>query len=242
VVSTCSIHPLDVMKTTLQKSSLQKSALQKSTLIPLSRFNYLNIAKSVYKESGIKGFYRGLNIALLRSAPGITFYLSGLEYVGPKIKSQLKHENISNMVTAGIVRSIAVVLFMPLTIQKTRKEGGLKVDMSLKNLKLQYKMSLIPVLVRDAGYSGIYFGIYKYLRNDYSVTESAFTAAILSSVITHPFDVAISQKQIFNKNIGLSSLFKSGQLFVGLMPRLMRRPISAVITWFTFEYLKLNMF
>jgi len=96
------------MKTTLQKSSLQKSALQKSNLIPLSRFNYLNIAKSVYKESGFKGFYRGLNIALLRSAPGITFYLSGLEYVGPKIKSQLKHENISNMVTAGIVRSIAL--------------------------------------------------------------------------------------------------------------------------------------
>jgi len=249
VVTTCSVQPLDVMKTTLQKTTLQKTELQKTELQKALQItnapkpsspssSYLIIAKSIHAESGVTGFYRGLNVALLRSAPGITFYLSGLEYIGPKIRPMLKQENISNMLTAGIVRSAAVVIFMPLTIQKTRKEGGLKVDMSWKNLKLQYKMSLVPVMVRDAGYSGIYFGIYKYLRKDYSVTESAFTAAIMSSVITHPFDVAISQKQIFNRSIGLVSLFKSGQLFVGLMPRLMRRPISAVITWFTFEYLK----
>ena len=229
MVSTCSVQPLDVIKTTLQKHSLQKQQLTS---------NYLNTIKNLYAESGFTGFYRGLNVALLRSAPGITFYLSGLEYIGPKVNSIVENQNISNILTAGIVRSTAVVLFMPLTIQKTRKEGGLKMDMSWKNLKLQYKLSLLPVLVRDAGYSGIYFGIYKHLRNDFSVAESAFTAAVLSTVLTHPFDVAISQKQIFNKNIKLLELFKSGQLLVGLLPRLMRRPISAVITWFTFENLK----
>ena len=244
MVSTCSVQPLDVMKTTLQTTKFTKAQTFRS-------FNYLIIAKEIYHSSpSITGFYRGLNVALLRAAPGITFYLSGLEYLGPKIKSLqhskysknsfkvFKNENFTNILTAAIVRSTAVVIFMPLTVQKTRKEGGLKMDTSLKNLRLQYKMSLVPVLIRDAGYSGIYFGIYKYLRNDYSVTESAFTAAVMSTVMTHPFDVAISQKQVFNRNVGVASLFKSGQMFVGLMPRLMRRPISAVITWFTFEYLK----
>jgi len=239
VVSTCSVQPLDVMKTTLQTTKLNKTQA-------FPNYNYLIIAKRIYHSSpSITGFYRGLNVALLRSVPGITFYLSGVEYLAPKIKSiqnsknsLFKNESFSNILTAAIVRSTAVVIFMPLTVQKTRKEGGLKMDFSLKTLKLQYKMSLLPVIIRDAGYSGIYFGIYKYLTNDYSVAESAFTAAVMSSVITHPFDVAISQKQVFNKNVGLLSLFKNGEMFVGLMPRLMRRPISAVITWFTFEFLK----
>ena len=126
---------------------------------------------------------------------------------------QSKNKNISNVISASIVRALAVVIFMPLTIQKTRKEGGLNMDLTLKNLKLQYKMSLFPVMVRDAGYSGIYFGIYKYLRESYSVSESAFTAAVLATVITHPFDVAISQKQIFNKNAGLVSLVRDGKNF-----------------------------
>merc|ERR1739848_435386 len=119
-------------------------------------------------------------------------------------------------------------------------EGGLKMDLTWKNLKLQYSLSLLPVLVRDTGYSGIYYAIYQHLRHDkYSVAESAFCAAVLSTVITHPFDVAISEKQIFNsKKSSFWAVFSEGRGFVGLLPRLLRRPISAVVTWFTFEYLK----
>merc|ERR1712242_382977 len=85
LVSTCSVQPLDVVKTTLQKSRYLKP----------STSSYLQVTKQVYHESsGFRGFYRGLGVALLRSGPGVTFYLSGLEYLRPKFAEILDNENV----------------------------------------------------------------------------------------------------------------------------------------------------
>lgn len=147
-----------------------------------------------------------------------------------------------NLVSGSFVRATAVLLFLPLTVQKTRKEGGLNFDLSFKTMRQHYRISLVPVLVRDAGNSGIYYMFYQMLKHDFNlnITTSAALSAGISTIITQPFDVIISQRQLFNRNISFHELITSKTMFTGLGPRLIRRPISSTITWCIFEYLRDN--
>jgi len=237
-LTTTSVYPLDVVKTTLQRY-VRSSSTKKS-------ITYSTIIKQIYQENGIRGFYRGLGISLIRAVSGFSYYLAGIEYLSPIIMESIETNNLRigaplvNLFTASSVRASAVFLFLPLTIQKTRKEGGLAMDFSGKNILKHYKISLLPVAVRDAGNSGIYYMFYQMFKTEFNlpITVSAYCASVLACLITQPFDVALSQRQLFNHKVSFRHLFTSNILFIGLVPRLIRRPISATITWYTFEYLR----
>jgi len=246
VATTVAVQPLDVIKTTFQKDAINHSKTKNTP-------NYIQTIKSIpqlnqpsTRFSPLTSYYRGLTVSLFRAVPGISYYLSLISYISPIAQEKFNgkiSDPIVNLICASSVRASASVLFLPLTVQKTRRQGGLGLDFSKSNLIKHYKISLLPVTVRDAGQSGVYYAIYQFFKTEMnlSVSVSAFNAAILSTIITQPADVAISQRQIFNKKISYKQLLTSRVLLAGLVPRLIRRPISSTITWYTFETVKTRL-
>ena len=122
-------------------------------------------------------------------------------------------------------------------------------------------------LLRDAPYAGIYLLFYERIKagsilslsnsrnqpdNHIKETElfllngiSAFSAAVMASLVTHPFDVIKTRMQIYPqiypKFIGtLRTMIQqegSRAFLAGIGPRLARKGLNAAITWAIYEQL-----
>lgn len=59
MVATCFVQPIDMVKVQIQIKSGDN---------PGVKYGPLNVAKSIWADSGMKGFYRGIDSALMRQA------------------------------------------------------------------------------------------------------------------------------------------------------------------------------
>lgn len=247
--TTIIFQPLDLVKTRIQNSR------------PGHRPGMMAVAQKVFQNESFAGLWRGLVPSLARTVPGVGLYFASLHglkslTVGPKSKSSL----YQNMALGAVARTITGVVLIPATVIKTRFESGTYHYRRIFGAFGEIYMTegfrglscgLIPTLIRDAPFSGIYLMIYMRLKEFVvpSVNSSShyfvcgLGAGFLASLFTHPADVVKTHMQLHPESfptvrqaanaVYLLSGFRG--FMVGLAPRLVRRTMMAALTWTVFE-------
>jgi solute carrier family 25 protein 38 len=196
-------------------------------------------SRRIRVEEGFVGFFRGLGPTIWRVIPGSAVYFFLLENLTASMKKNMTKEEKRlpvhlSLLSAAMARGVASILFLPITVVKTRFEamGPTRPYTSTWNaiVSIQKHESLrslwtglIPTLLRDVPHSAIYFAMYNYtksvvipLRKPDSKIPTGFLnfgAGIISgltaTIISHPFDVIRTRLQTQygnNKPLGMFEL------------------------------------
>eukprot|EP00249_Psilotum_nudum_P007737 c20786_g1_i1 orf=238-1185(+) len=267
VVSTAALQPFDVIKTHIQAPH--------SSSPP--RFG--EVVRSILQRDGIRGLWRGTAPACLRVGIGAGFYFTLLGPVlsrmssGSVGRSSTEHLRdklpLSVTLSAGaLTRSLAALLVCPITVVKTRMEyeavSGLHyhstanaiISIASKEGVRGLYSGLLPTILRDAPYSGLYLLMYNRVRyniTDWQSLEGApqFLVSFLSgavagagaTLLTHPPDVIRTRLQLESReHLGFYSTVQNviqrhgvAGLFAGVLPRAVRRALHQAISWAIFE-------
>eukprot|EP01080_Neovahlkampfia_damariscottae_P003538 gene3538-6273_t len=239
-------QPFDVVKTNMIGSSENQ--------ISGKRTNTIQQIKLIYKQSGIKGFWKGTIPTIYRVVPGAGIYYSMIHYFSMQKKKYKNEMNFLDNFSIGFFsRFIATFILSPVTLIKTRFEFYPSNIGFVETLKSIWRVEglrglwrgVTPSILRDAPYSGILFSEKLNLHVDsvYNQLISSSIAAILSTSLTHPFDVIRTKAQLQNdtkfgifeitknvyKNEGIESFLR------GLTPRLLKRGFHSAIVWTSYE-------
>lgn len=73
----------------------------------------LGIAKYIYKNYGIKGFFRGFGITLFRETPGYGLYFAAYEYFKNLVQRKFSNENNIHKIDiiSGLIGGSAAGIF-----------------------------------------------------------------------------------------------------------------------------------
>ncbi|VDL91189.1 unnamed protein product [Schistocephalus solidus] len=198
----------------------------------------------------VRIFWSGTVPALWRCVPGIALYFSTL-----------------NLLEGCSARSVVGTTLLPFTVVKTRAEAGLSEGLSmfacLRKIYVQNGLSglfrgLVPTLVRDIPYSGIYLVFYSELKalvvsrvdeqgiRTYQSCACALVASTLATAVTQPADVLRTNRQLHNQAspVAWYQVFRdtvradgATGLWRGLSLRLLRRIAFSCITWTLFDHI-----
>jgi len=208
--------------------------------------------------------------------PGVGLYFASLEFINNSFHQRKTSSNEKltpfQALSSGIIaRTFVGTILIPFTVIKTRFESGkysYKSTFDASRSILNYEgakglyIGLIPTLIRDAPFSGIYYMFYSQLKHIVSVIPQVdsisntkfdwlvpfvcgLMSGTLASIITHPADVIKTKMQLkpakhtrivetCKKVINQKGLLG---FLTGLTPRLIRRTLMASMTWTYFESL-----
>ena len=202
--------------------------------------------------------------SLFRCVPGVGLYFCCLHTMTSNLcKNNAKPSSMEAMTFGFSARVIAGSILLPFTLIKTRYESGMfgytSVPAALRSTYIKEGTrglftGLVPTLMRDAPFSGIYYMFYSQLKNGFtsdlpSNTRTYYNficglmAGIAASIITQPADVIKTKMQLHpkdypNLNSAIMSILRrkgpAGFLF-GLTPRLIRRSLMATLAWTVFD-------
>lgn len=263
---TCSallFQPLDLIKTRLQTSvPLATNLLGTNTGI-MKPGSMISCVGHILQKEQLAGLWRGVTPSVARCVPGVGLYFSSLHYLTTSFTDG--HPGPLEAVALGAVaRSVSGICLIPITVVKTRYESGVYNYKSMKHaVKSIYgtegvcglTCGLIPTLLRDAPFSGIYLMFYtqtkRLMSHDGLLSNQPlanFTCGIfagfLASAVTQPADVIKTKMQLYPEtfaslhDVTLYIYQKYGVLgfFKGLAPRLLRRSLMAAMTWTVYEH------
>jgi len=246
--STVLLQPLDLLKTKIQSGG---------------GGSMFSVTKAVVSQERLGGLWRGLVPSLARTVPGVGIYFASLH----GLRSTKRMGSVMTGVTA---RCIAGSIMIPFTILKVRCEAGrFSADQGLmrglaniysKEGVLGLTKGIVPTLVRDAPFSGLYLLFYdnlKVISEDFqdiipkgslsSHFVCGLTAACLASLVTHPADVIKTRTQLDGRTSvwGATQAIYSregvGGFTRGLGPRMLRRCIMSSLAWTVYETVMLNV-
>ena len=175
--------------------------------------------------------------------------------------------SMQSMMVGCLARICAGVLLIPITVVKTRWEAaGSKFQYRGKGMMVAIKTimaregvrgmvaGLVPTIVRDAPYSGIYLMFYNNLK--YLLVEKSeegrekqmlhFLCGLLSgamaTLIVQPADVVKTHLQLVQGRLGarqvMLGIYKTrglGGFMVGAGPRVLRKSLMSALTWSVYE-------
>ena len=218
------------------------------------------------KLEGISGFWTGVTPSLWRTVPGIGLYFSCYHTLADMVTSQGgKMSSIQSMMVGSMARVCAGTLLIPVTVVKTRWEAG--------GNQFQYKGSgmvgalrtiiaqegvrglvagLVPTIIRDAPYSGLYLMLYNNLKDTLAVENRkdkqvihfmcGLLAGAMATMIVQPADVVKTALQLSHGRMGLMEvmldIYKQrgvGGFMVGLGPRVVRKSLMSALAWSVYE-------
>lgn len=251
-----------------------------SFLFPLSlhktSVSHFGLARNLVNQHGLRILWTGLTASVLRQVPGTGMYFGALHILrratapADPAAPPRKLEPLYNLVTGAGARALAAAALVPVTVVKARYESGrfaysgvLQALVSIgrtEGVRGLYA-GLVPTLVRDMPFSGLYLALYDGMKPAAAallpfapivVTNGAagMVAGILASLATHPPDVVKTRVQVGGHELqaGLrrSSLATAWHivreegvhgLFRGATPRIVRRSLVAAINWSIYEQL-----
>lgn len=252
--STLLFQPLDLVKTRLQSAPVAAHGAQ---------VNLLRLVNNILRKEQVFGLWKGITPSLARTVPGVGLYFSSMHWMTYKLADG--HPDSLQAMTIGLgARTLSVVTLIPVTVVKTRFESG---EFPYKNMGVALRSiwraeglrgltcGLMPTLMRDTPFSGIYLMFYTKLKNSISNDllngdlqapiqfSCGITAGILASIVTQPADVIKTKMQLYpqvypdirsvaftlHKKYGFKGYFK------GLMPRMLRRTLMAAMAWTVYE-------
>lgn len=228
----------------------------------------------IIRNEGIKSLWSGLPPTLVMAVPATVIYFTCYDQLTALLKSKLGENESRIPIVAGIMaRFGAVTVISPLELIRTNMQSK---KFSYKELHqfVSKKVSedgwislwrgWAPTVLRDVPFSAMYWYNYevlkKWLCEKFGVYEPTFminfTSGALSgsfaAVVTLPFDVVKTQKQIqlwmyqchkisvptstwaIMKNIVAKNGFSG--LFTGLIPRLVKIAPACAIMISTYEF------
>lgn len=262
--STILFQPLDLVKTRLQaRVNLHVGSSSKST------GGMVRTIVCIVKKENVFGLWKGMTPSMTRVVPGVGLYFSTLHWLKCAMSLQDPLTPVQAVCLGITARSMSGALLIPVTVVKTRFESGVyKYNSMAEAFKLIYRQEgvkglssgLIPTLLRDAPFSGLYLMFYTQLKNAAAMKyarqsgiESSLPAlthfscgmlaGIFASIVTQPADVIKTKMQLYpNEFNGVcsASFFvykKYGPLgyFKGIVPRMLRRTLMTTMAWTVYE-------
>jgi hypothetical protein len=184
---------------------------------------FIQIIKRIYKEEGLKGFYRGFLPSLLKSPIGSAIYYSSLERNKRFLKkSNYFGEKSTNFISSALARISQCILLNPLLVVITRFEVvGFNsytslIDAFIKIKKEEgfrgYFLGLKPLLIKEIPTSAMFYMLYEIFKNfwrnsgftntQFIAASSAMMSNVIITVLNNPLDVIRTRLQYlhFSKN------------------------------------------
>ncbi|KAK4327699.1 hypothetical protein Pmani_001850 [Petrolisthes manimaculis] len=252
--STILFQPLDLVKTRLQSTITIPSG---------GAGGMLHIVSKVVRNERLFGLWKGMTPSIYRCVPGVGLYFSSLHW----LKTHLceGHPGPLQAIALGaMARTVTGVTMIPITVIKCRYESGVYAYGSVREAASSIYMKegargltcgLLPTLLRDAPFSGLYLMFYTQtkkrvptqLLENHMAPVIHFTCGVLAglsaSAVTQPFDVVKTKMQLYpqkftsfpqavwyvNQKYGPMGYFK------GLVPRMLRRTLMAAMAWTVYE-------
>ncbi|KAF6199043.1 hypothetical protein GE061_007068 [Apolygus lucorum] len=254
--STVLFQPLDLVKTRLQNAPVPSQGTG-------SQVSLLHLVNNILRKEHISGLWKGITPSLTRTVPGVGLYFSSMHWMTFNLAEG--HPTPLQAMAIGFAgRTFSVVSLIPMTVVKTRFESGEFGYRSMSDALYRIwskegvrglTCGLLPTLIRDAPFSGIYLMFYTKLKsslpNELTKGElqapvqfsCGVTAGILASVLTQPADVVKTKMQLYphiypdirsvvfhlHEKYGMKGYFK------GLVPRMLRRTLMAAMAWTVYE-------
>ncbi|CAM8878489.1 unnamed protein product [Rhodiola kirilowii] len=135
----------------------------------------INLARSIYRNEGVKGIYRGLGITMLRDAPCLGFYFWTYEYAREQLHPGCRksgQENLTTMLVAGGLAGVASwVCCYPLDVVKTRLQAQ-----SNSSLKYNGIVDCFRKSVQEDGYRVLWRGLGTAVARAFVVNGAIFAA------------------------------------------------------------------
>lgn len=257
--STLLFQPLDLLKTRLQQPAVRGNA---------KRYGMVAHFVQVVKNERVYGLWKGTIPSITRCVPGVGLYFCTMHFF--KTTFRLDDPSSTEALLLGICsRSVAGVALLPVTVIKTRFEsqvynyqtmGQATRDIYRREGVRGLYSGLVPTLVRDAPFSGIYLVFYsrtkrmvpqEWREGPHSMAVNfacGVVSGLLASLLTQPADVVKTQMQlrpdkfatISRVVVCISRDYGIVGFFQGLVPRMLRRTMVTAMAWSFYERITSN--
>ncbi|ODM94813.1 Solute carrier family 25 member 38 [Orchesella cincta] len=225
VSGTCStilFQPLDLLKTRLQAPIIRHGAqtIRSATAATTAGSNGLfTVVGHIVRDEKLLGLWKGMTPSLTRCVPGVGLYFASIH--GLKLAFNINGEpSAVQSVLLGVTgRSISGVMMIPFTVIKTRFESTVYHYGSIREALFSiYRKEgvrgltcgLLPTLLRDAPFSGLYLLMYTSTKKSvprewiesttfgpYVRFSCGVVAGVAASLITQPADVIKTKMQLY---------------------------------------------
>jgi len=276
--STILLQPLDLVKTRIQQAAnleLAECATAAVLNTTASKPTIYSTMRVVIATENIGGLWKGMTPSITRTVPGVGLYFASLHWLKTSFGGNTEKPGPLHAICLGMTaRCVAGCAMIPITVLKTRFESGKfnYTRMSTALLEIYSRegvrglcCGLVPTLVRDAPYSGLYLMFYTQLKqyvsstllqvnptldvrnNGYLASITHFScgisAGLLASLVTHPADVVKTRMQLEPSTYpSVTKACKqivvlSGPrgFLIGLAPRMLRRTLMSALAWTCYE-------
>ena len=261
--STILFQPLDLIKTRLQS--------RVNLNLDSPRAGTVGTVIHIIKKENVFGLWRGMTPSITRVIPGVGLYFSSLHWLKHTLHLKDPLTPTEAVLLGVTARTMSGALLIPITVVKTRFESDVYKYKNIREaLKIIYKQEgvrglsrgLVPTLLRDAPFSGLYLMFYTRLKSAIVETDLLSTkssapihfscgilAGIFASIVTHPADVIKTKMQLYpnefrqvrsaivrvHKKYGVLGYFK------GIVPRMLRRTLVTAMAWTVYEEVTKSM-
>ena len=252
--STIILQPFDLIKTRIQQSP---------------NTSLYQAARVIAKNEGLSGFWTGVTPSLWRTVPGIGLYFSCYHSLSSFVTSN--HQPLTStqsLIVGTFSRVVAGSLMIPVTVIKTRWEAGgdtfryrghgmifaLRSIVRAEGLQ-GLVAGLLPTIVRDAPYSGIYLLFYNGLKQSVSVSDipdlntrslvlflCGLVSGAAATVVVQPADVLKTELQLRQRRVSQLEVARvifrergARGFLVGLVPRVIRKSLMSALSWAVYE-------
>jgi len=247
--STLLFQPLDLIKTKIQQVGGSKRSM-------------LDVTRGVVACEKMPGLWRGVGPSLVKTVPGVGIYFSCMHTMKTNLFQGAPSASQSLFVGA-FARTVAGCIMIPVTVVKVRYESGTygyrSVGDALRAIQSREGVrgltrGLLPTLLRDVPFSGIYLMLYdklkriaanrmpsSFINDDMNRFLCGIGAGVLASLLTQPADVVKTRLQLSGGDSLASVIRLIGReegmrgYFRGCAPRTLRRTLMAVLAWTVYE-------
>jgi hypothetical protein len=185
---------------------------------------FLHLIKELYKQEGLKGFYRGFFPTLLKTPIGTAIYFSSLEHNKHFLKRFDLNKTTLNFLSSAVARFNQCVLVNPLLVIITRFEvigfhSYNNLFDALRKIKKEeglkgFTAGLRPLLIKEVPTAALFYTFYEvfkkmfdnfgFINLQFQSSVSAILANIILTFLNNPFDVIRTRLQYLhisgNKN------------------------------------------
>ena len=219
-------HPFDTLKTRMQIYKL-----------PL-----ISILQKMVKKEGIKSFYKGSLTPMVSGCIQNSIVFTSENYFQKYIKN--------NFFTGFLAGTLSSFVVSPAELIKCQIQNNMDKHITImdacklmKRKKINLYCGLELTMIRDSFGLGTYFGSYNYLqKKQNNPFFNGGIAGVLSWIVSYPFDVIKTKKQITNQSYRyILSNINSKQLVRGLNIVIIRSFIVNAGIFYTYETLLGNI-
>ena len=252
--STILLQPLDLIKTRLQQAP---------------HTGLYSVTRNIVRDEGVRAFWTGVTPSLWRTVPGVGLHFSFYQCLSSAVSADTHQlTSLQSLSVGTLSRMLAGTLLIPITVIKTRWEAGgdmfrYRGQGMLESLRSIVRVEglrglvsgLVPTIVRDAPYSGIYLLFYNNLKQvtqvsrltssyERSVGEflCGLSAGAVATIIVQPADVVKTELQLRQERLSQLSVVRQvlrergvQGFYVGLTPRIIRKSLMSALAWTVYE-------